>query len=93
MRPNLMAVQAYDGMHMIYEALKKTNAATDGTALVNAMKGLSFVSPRGPVTLDPETREMIQNIYIRKVERVGGELYNVEFATIANYKDPSKERK
>jgi branched-chain amino acid transport system substrate-binding protein len=93
MRPNLMAVQAYDGMHMIYEALKKTNGATDGTALVNAMKGLSFVSPRGPVTLDPETREMIQNIYIRKVERVGGELYNVEFATIANYKDPSKEKK
>jgi branched-chain amino acid transport system substrate-binding protein len=57
------------------------------------MKGLSFTSPRGPVTLDPETREMIQNIYIRKVERVGGELYNVEFATIPNYKDPSKEKK
>ncbi len=90
MRPNLMAMQSYDGMHMIYEALKKTNGSTDGAALVNAMKGLSWISPRGPVTVDPETREMIQNIYIRKVERVGGELYNVEFATIPNFKDPSK---
>jgi branched-chain amino acid transport system substrate-binding protein len=90
MRPNLMAVQSYDGMHMIYEALKKTNGSTDGAALVDAMKGLSFVSPRGPVTVDPDTRELIQNIYIRRVERVGGELYNVEFATIPSFKDPSK---
>jgi branched-chain amino acid transport system substrate-binding protein len=90
MRPNLMAVQSYDGMHLIYEALKKTDGSTDGSALVAAMKGMSFVSPRGPVTVDPDTREMIQNIYIRKVERVGGELYNVEFATIPNFKDPSK---
>jgi branched-chain amino acid transport system substrate-binding protein len=90
LRPNLMAVQSYDGMHVIYEALKKTNGSTDGAALVDAMKGLSFVSPRGPVTVDPDTREMIQNIYIRRVERVGGELYNVEFATIPSFKDPSK---
>jgi branched-chain amino acid transport system substrate-binding protein len=90
LRPNLMAVQSYDGMHVIYEALRKTNGSTDGAALVNAMRGLSWISPRGPVTVDPDTREMIQNIYIRKVERVGGELYNVEFATIPNFKDPSK---
>lgn len=93
MRPNLMAVQAYDGMHLIYEALKKTNGSPDGAALVNAMKGLSWVSPRGPVMLDPDTREMVQNIYIRKVERVGGELFNVEFVTIPNFKDPSKVKK
>ena len=62
-------------------------------ALVSAMKGLSWVSHRGPVSIDPETREVVQNIYIRKVERVGGELYNVEFATIANFKDPSKTKK
>ncbi|HYA06449.1 MAG TPA: ABC transporter substrate-binding protein [Xanthobacteraceae bacterium] len=92
MRPNLMAVQAYDGMHLIYQALNKTNGATDGTALVEAMKGMSWLSPRGPVTVDPDTREMIQNIYIRKVERVNGELYNVEFATIADFKDPSKAK-
>jgi branched-chain amino acid transport system substrate-binding protein len=92
LRPNLMAVQSYDGMHLIAEALKKTGGATDGTRLVDAMKGLSWVSPRGPVTVDPDTREMIQNIYIRRVERVGGELYNVEFATIPDFKDPSKAK-
>ena len=93
MRPNLMAMQSYDGMHLIYEALKKTKGATDGDALVNAMKGMSWMSPRGPATIDPETREVIQNIYIRKVERVDGELYNVEFETIPNFKDPSKLKK
>src|SRR5882757_6317719 len=92
LRPNLMAVQSYDGMHLIYEALKKTNGATDGDALVAAMKGMSWISPRGPMSIDPATREVVQNIYIRKVERVNGELYNVEFATIPNFKDPSKAK-
>jgi branched-chain amino acid transport system substrate-binding protein len=90
MRPNLVAVHAYDGMHMIYEALNKTGGETDGAKLVDAMKGVSFVSPRGPVTVDPQTRELTQNVYIRKVERLNGELYNVEFATIPNFRDPSK---
>jgi branched-chain amino acid transport system substrate-binding protein len=90
MRPNLMAVQAYDGMHLIYESLKKTNGAADGDGLVAAMKGMSWVSPRGPISIDPATREVVQNIYIRKVERVDGELYNVEFQTIPNFRDPSK---
>jgi branched-chain amino acid transport system substrate-binding protein len=90
MRPNLMAVQAYDGMRLIYHALQKTKGSTDGDALIAAMKGVSFVSPRGPITVDPDTRELIENIYIRKVERVNGELYNVEFETIPNFKDPSK---
>jgi branched-chain amino acid transport system substrate-binding protein len=92
LRPNLMAVQSYDGMHLIYEALKKTNGSTDGDALVAAMKGMSWISPRGPMSIDPATREVIQNIYIRKVERVEGELYNVEFVTIPNFKDPSKAK-
>ena len=92
-RPNLVAVHAYDGMHLLYEALKKTGGKSDGEALVNAMKGLSWMSPRGPVQIDPETRETIQNVYIRKVERVGGELYNVEFETFADFKDPSKAKK
>jgi branched-chain amino acid transport system substrate-binding protein len=85
-----MAVQSYDGMHLIYEALKKTKGSTEGDALIDAMKGLSWTSPRGPMSIDPATREVIQNIYIRKVERVNGELYNVEFETIPNFKDPSK---
>jgi branched-chain amino acid transport system substrate-binding protein len=92
MRPNFMAVGGYDGMHLIYEGLKKTNGQ-GGEALVNAMKGMSWTSPRGPVSIDPETRDIVQNIYVRKVERVNGELYNVEFATIPNVKDPVKAAK
>jgi len=93
MRPNFMSVGGYDGMHLIYEALKKTNGNTDGDALVNAMKTLSWMSPRGPISIDPATRDIVQNIYVRKVERAGGELYNVEFATIPNVKDPIKAAK
>ncbi|MXQ11268.1 ABC transporter substrate-binding protein [Microvirga makkahensis] len=92
MRPNFMAVGGYDGMHLIYEGLKKSNGA-GGEALVNAMKGLSWTSPRGPVSIDPQTRDIVQNIYVRRVERVNGELYNVEFATIPNVKDPVKAAK
>jgi branched-chain amino acid transport system substrate-binding protein len=91
-RPNFMAVGGYDGMHLIYEGLKKTNGA-GGEALVSAMKGLSWTSPRGPVSIDPQTRDIVQNIYVRKVERVNGELYNVEFATIPDVKDPVKAAK
>lgn len=83
-RPNHVAVHAYDGVHLIYEALKKTGGDTYGTALLEAMKGLSWESPRGPFRIDPTTREPVQNIYIRKVEKAGGELYNVEFKTYAN---------
>ncbi len=92
MRPNFMAVGGYDGMHLIYEGLKKTNGA-GGQALIDAMKGMSWTSPRGPVSIDPQTRDIIQNIYVRKVERVNGELYNVEFSTIPNVKDPVKAAK
>ncbi|MEE1655468.1 ABC transporter substrate-binding protein [Microvirga sp. CF3062] len=91
-RPNFMAVGGYDGMHLIYEGLKKTNGQ-GGQALIDAMKGMSWTSPRGPVSIDPQTRDIIQNIYVRKVERVNGELYNVEFATIPNVKDPVKAAK
>jgi branched-chain amino acid transport system substrate-binding protein len=91
-RPNFMAVGGYDGMHVLYEALKKTNGG-EGQALVDAVKGMSWTSPRGPVSIDPQTRDIIQNVYMRKVERVGGELYNVEFETIANVKDPVKAAK
>ncbi len=93
MRPNYMSVGGYDGMHAIYEALKKTGGKTDGAALVNAMKGLKWESPRGPISIDPDTRDIIQNIYIRKVEKIDGELYNVEFATFEAVKDPVKAAK
>src|SRR6202161_1379042 len=90
MRPNFMAVGGYDGMHLMYEALKKTGGKTDGDSLIAAMKGMAWESPRGPISIDPETRDIIQNVYIRKVEKKNGELYNVEFATFPNVKDPIK---
>jgi branched-chain amino acid transport system substrate-binding protein len=90
MRPNFMSVGGYDGMHLIYEALKKTNGDTDGDKLVAAMKGLKWESPRGPISIDPETRDIIHNVYIRKVEKKNGQLYNVEFATYNDVKDPIK---
>ncbi|MFM9974929.1 MAG: ABC transporter substrate-binding protein [Beijerinckiaceae bacterium] len=92
LRPNFMAVGGYDGMHALYEGLKKTSG-NGGEALVDAMKGLKWNSPRGPMSIDPETRDIIQNVYIRKVEKVDGELYNVEFATIPDVKDPVKTKK
>jgi branched-chain amino acid transport system substrate-binding protein len=89
--PNFLAVGGYDGMHLIYEALKKTGGKTDGDALVNAAKGMKWESPRGPISIDPETRDIIQNVYIRRVEKIGNELRNVEFAKVENVKDPVKE--
>jgi branched-chain amino acid transport system substrate-binding protein len=89
-RPNFMAVAAYDGVHLMYEALKKAGGKTDGDSLIGAVKGMSWESPRGPISIDPQTREIIQNVYIRKVEKKNGELYNVEFATFKDVKDPAK---
>ena len=90
MRANFFAVSGYDGMHVVYEALRKTAGSIDGNALVGAMKGMAWESPRGPISIDPDTRDIIQNIYIRKVEKKGGELWNTEFETIADVKDPVK---
>ena len=81
MRPNFMAVGGYDGMRLIYDALKKTNGSTDGDALLAAMKGMAWTSPRGPISIDPQTRDIVQNIYVRKVERVAGRLQNTVIHT------------
>jgi branched-chain amino acid transport system substrate-binding protein len=93
MRPNFMAVAAYDGMALVYHALEATKGAADGDSLLAAMKGASWTSPRGPVSIDPATRDVVQNIYVRKVEKVDGQLYNVEFETIPAVKDPYKASK
>jgi branched-chain amino acid transport system substrate-binding protein len=92
-RPNFMAVGAYDGMALVYHALEATKGATDGPALLAAMKGAKWTSPRGPVEIDPQTRDIVQNIYVRKVEKKDGQLYNVEFETIPMVKDPYKASK
>ena len=88
--PDFFSVGGYDGMHVIYEALKKTAGKSDGEALIAAAKGLSWESPRGPVSIDPETRDIIQTIYIRKVEKVGNDIRNVEFDKVEKVKDPVK---
>jgi branched-chain amino acid transport system substrate-binding protein len=93
MRPNFMSVGGYDGMHVVYAALEKTQGKTGGDALVGAMKGMAWESPRGPISIDPETRDIVQNIYMRRVEKVEGELYNVEFETFPAVKDAGKIKK
>ena len=92
MRPNFMAVGGYDGMRVIYEALKKTQGKGGGDALLAAMKGQIFESPRGPVFIDAQTRDIVQNVYLRKVEKKDGQLYNVEFDVIKDVKDPGKTK-
>jgi branched-chain amino acid transport system substrate-binding protein len=92
MRPNFMAVGGYDGMRVIYEALKKTGGKGGGDALLAAMKGQIFESPRGPVFIDAQTRDIVQNVYLRKVEKKDGLLWNAEFDVIKDVKDPGKAR-
>ena len=89
-RPNFMSVGGYDGMRVIFKALDTTKGA-GGDALLAAMKGQLFESPRGPVLIDAQTRDIVQDIYIRKVERVIGQLFNVEFDTLKAVKDPGKK--
>ncbi|HMR31182.1 MAG TPA: ABC transporter substrate-binding protein [Geminicoccaceae bacterium] len=91
MRPNFMGVGGYDGMRLIYDALKATGGDPDGDKLIEAMKQAKWTSPRGPVAIDPRTRDIVQNIYFREVERVDGQLYNVEFDAVEAVKDPVKE--
>jgi branched-chain amino acid transport system substrate-binding protein len=88
---NFMSVGGYDGMHLIYKALEKTGGDASGDAFIKAVKGMQWESPRGPVQIDPETRDIIQNEYIRKLERVDGKLQNVEFHTFEAVKDPGKQ--
>ena len=91
LRPNFMAVGGYDGMRVIYEAAKATKGGS-GDALLAAMKGQIFESPRGPMFIDAQTRDVVHNIYIRKVEKVNGQLYNQEFETLKDVKDPGKNK-
>jgi branched-chain amino acid transport system substrate-binding protein len=92
-RPNFVSIGGYDGMHLIYQALEKTGGKTDGDQLVAAMKGMKWESPRGMMSIDPETRDIIQDIYIRKVEKVNGELWNIEFDKFSDVRDPLKMKK
>jgi branched-chain amino acid transport system substrate-binding protein len=89
-RPNFMSVAGYDGMALIAEVLKKTGGSADADKFIAAAKGMSWTSPRGKITIDPATRDIVQTVYIRKVEKVGGKLQNVEFDNVGEVKDPGK---
>jgi branched-chain amino acid transport system substrate-binding protein len=89
-RPDFVSLGAYDGLHLIYEALKKTGGNSEGETLIAAMKGVAWESPRGPVSIDPDTRDIVSNIYIRKVVKIDGQLWSQEFETYPNVKDPMK---
>jgi len=90
--PDFFSIGGWDGMHVIYEALKKTAGKAEGESLVGAAKGMKWESPRGPISIDPETRDIVQTVYIRRLEKVGGHLLNVEIGKVENVKDPVKER-
>ncbi|WP_343651247.1 ABC transporter substrate-binding protein [Herbaspirillum sp.] len=89
-RPNFMAVAAYDGMNAIYEVSKKLNGKIDGDKAMAILKTMKFMSPRGPIAIDPATRDIVQTVYVRKVEKIGNEAYNVEFDKFENVKDTGK---
>lgn len=91
--PDFFSIGGYDGMHVIYEALAKTKGNTDAQALVEVARNLKWESPRGPVSIDPETRDVIQTIYIRRTENVGGKIVNVDIDQVENVKDPVKAKK
>jgi branched-chain amino acid transport system substrate-binding protein len=88
--PNIYSVGGWDGMHLIYETLKKTGGKADGESLINAAKGMRWESPRGPIAIDPETRDIVQTVYIRRVEKAGDGTLNVEFDKVENVKDPTR---
>ena len=91
--PDFFSIGGYDGMHAIYETLKKTRGNTDGEAMIQAARGMKWDSPRGPMSVDPETRDVVQTVYIRRVQKVGSELVNVPFDKIDAVKDPAGERR
>ena len=88
--PDFFSVGGYDGMHLIDIALQKSGGKTDGYSLIAAAKGATWQSPRGPILIDPEMRDIVQTVYIRRVEKVDARLVNVEIAAIPNVKDPYK---
>ncbi|HBZ07624.1 MAG TPA: ABC transporter substrate-binding protein [Massilia sp.] len=90
-RPNFMAVAAYDGMNAIYQVSNKLGGKIDGDKAMAVLKGMKINSPRGPISIDPATRDVVQTVYVRKVEMVGGQPYNIEFDQFPNMKDPGKQ--
>jgi len=89
-RPNFMAVGGWDGMAAIYEVVRRLNGQIDGDKAMEVLKGLKLDSPRGPLLIDPETRDPIQTVYVRRVQKVNGKPYNIEFEQFPDVSDPGK---
>ncbi|HEU5075633.1 MAG TPA: ABC transporter substrate-binding protein, partial [Polyangiaceae bacterium] len=89
-RPNFMAVAGYDGMAAIVTVIDKLAGKLDGDKAMQILKGMKLQSPRGAFSIDPETRDIVQTVYVRRVQKIGNELYNVEFDAVKNVKDPGK---
>jgi branched-chain amino acid transport system substrate-binding protein len=89
-RPNFMGVGGYDGMAAIAEVVKRLGNSIDGDKAMEILKTLKLRSPRGPIAIDPATRDIVQTVYIRRVQRVGNEYWNVEFDQFPDVKDPGK---
>jgi branched-chain amino acid transport system substrate-binding protein len=90
-RPNFMAVGGWDGMRLLYNGLNASKGAGND-ALMTALKGQVFESPRGQILIDAQTREIVQDIYTRKVEKKDGQLWNIEFDVQKSVKDPGKQK-
>ncbi|HEY2627585.1 MAG TPA: ABC transporter substrate-binding protein [Usitatibacter sp.] len=89
-RPNFMGVGGYDGMAAMAEVVSKIGVPVDGDKAMEILKQVKLLSPRGPIAIDPATRDIVQTVYIRRVQRIGGEYYNVEFDKFPDVKDPGK---
>lgn len=92
MLPNFIAIAAYDAMRVIAYAIQKQGGKTDPDAIMAAVKGYQFDSPRGPLLIDAQTRDPVQHIYVRRVEKSGGKLVNHEFDKFSMVRDPGNAR-
>jgi branched-chain amino acid transport system substrate-binding protein len=89
-RPNYMSVSGFDGMQLIAKVLEKNGGDSNADKFMATAKGMAWTSPRGPISIDPQTRDIVQTVYVRKVEKVSGKLQNVELESHPNQKDPGK---
>jgi branched-chain amino acid transport system substrate-binding protein len=86
--PDYVAVATWDAMTAAYKVIALQGGTIDPEKTMALLKGMKFESPRGPIMIDPDTRDIIQNVYLRRTEKKNGKLVNTEFVTIPMVKDP-----
>jgi branched-chain amino acid transport system substrate-binding protein len=85
--PDFEAAAAYDAVDAIYRVVKAQNGKLDPDRTIALLKGMKFDSPRGPIVIDPQTRDVVQNIYIFRTEKHDGTYVNVKIATLPMIKE------